>query len=562
MSGQRVLIVGGVAGGASCAARLRRVDEHAEIFLFERSGHVSFANCGLPYYLGGVIADRAKLLVATPERFRDLLNIEVRTRHEACEIDREAKTVKMVQVETGHATTEHYDVLVLAPGASPIRPPLPGVDLPGVFTLRNMEDTDAIHQWVERHEAERAVVIGGGYIGLEMTENLSRHGLELTLLEACEQVMMPFDPEMVTPVHAELRRNGVEMYLGMPATGFEPGPGSMLTVLTRGPERFFADLVILAVGVRPDVELARAAGIELGVTGGIRVDDQMRTSDPSIFAVGDAVEVCDFVTGKPSLIPLAGPASRQGRVAADVIAGRDARFRGTQGSAVVGVFDLTLAMTGASEKSLLREGISYAKSYNHATHHAGYYPGAEDMTLKLLYAPEDGRLLGAQAVGKQGVDKRIDVLAMAIQQVATVFDLEEAELCYAPQYGSAKDPVNLAGFVAGNILRGDVDTVFWEDLLQRRRRGEPLPMILDVRPPAMAADASVPEGVNIPMGELRARLDELPRDREIWVHCGIGQTSYFATRMLRQNGFENVRNLSGGIRSYHMLPNAPEPAQR
>lgn len=559
MSGRRVLIVGGVAGGASCAARLRRMDEHTEIFLYERSGYVSFANCGLAYYLGGVIADRAKLLVATPERFRSLLNIEVRTRHEVREIDREAKTVKVVQVETGHVATERYDTLVLAPGASPIRPSLSGVDLPGIFTLRNMEDTDAIHQWVNRREAERAVVIGGGYIGLEMAENLARRGLDVTVLEACEQVMMPFDPEMVTPVHAELRRNGVETYLGKPAAGFEPGPGGTLTVLTGGPERFLADMVVLAVGVRPDVELARAANIELGVTGGIRVDDQMRTSDPFIFAVGDAVEVRDFVTGKPSLIPLAGPASRQARVAADVIAGRDARFRGTQRSAVVGVFDLTLAMTGASEKSLRREGIACAKSYNHAAHHADYYPGAEDMTLKLLYSPEDGRLLGAQAVGKQGVDKRIDVLAMAIQKGATVFDLEEAELCYSPPYGSAKDPVNQAGFVAGNILRGDVDTVFWEDLVERRRRGEPLPMILDVRPPAMATDASVPDGVNIPIGELRARLDELPRDREIWVHCGIGQASYFATRMLRQNGFENVRNLSGGIRSYQMLPEVGEP---
>ena len=554
MPQRRVVIVGGVAGGASCAARLRRMDEHAEIFIFERSGYVSFANCGLPYYLGGVITQRSKLLVATPERFRDILNIEVRTRQEVRAIDRNAKTIEVANVDTGRSSTESYDVLVLAPGASPIRPPLPGIDLPGVFTLRNLEDTDAIHHWSTHQEAERAVVVGGGYIGLEMTENLSRRGLEVTLLEAGDQLMLPFDPEMVTPVNQELRRNGVDLLLSKPAAAFEPGPGGTLTVLTHGSERFSADLVVLAAGVRPDVALACAAGIELGTTGGIRVDDQMRTSDPNIFAVGDAVEVRDCVTGSPALIPLAGPASRQGRVAADVIAGRDARFRGVQGTAVVGVFDLTLGMTGANEKTLRRCGIAYRKSYNHAMHHAGYYPGAQAMALKMLYAPKDGRLLGAQAVGRAGVDKRIDVIAMAIQKGGTVFDLEEAELCYAPQYGSAKDPVNLAGFVAGNTLRGDVQTVGWDDWIARTNNGEPMPFVLDVRPAALAAVASVPGAVNIPLGELRARLGELPRDREIWVHCGIGQTSYFATRMLRQHGFENVHNISGGITSFHMLP--------
>ncbi len=553
MPKRRVLIVGGVAGGASCAARLRRMDEHAEIYIFERGGYVSFANCGLPYYLGGVIAERSKLLVATPERFRDMLNIEVRTRHEVLSIDRQAKTIEVANVETGRTSIERYDTLVLAPGAAPIRPQLPGIDLPGVFTLRNLEDTDAIQRWISHQEAERAVVVGGGYIGLEMTENLSRRGLEVTVLEAYGQLMAPFDPEMVHPVYEELKRHGVELYLNKPAARFEPGPGNTLTVLTHGSERFSADLVVLAAGVRPDVELARAAGIELGVTGGIRVDEQMRTSDPNIFAVGDAVEVRDFVTGAPALIPLAGPASRQGRVAADVIAGRNARFRGVQGTAVVGVFDLTLAMTGASEKALQRCGIPYSKTYNHAAHHAGYYPGAKTMALKLLYAPEDGRLLGAQAVGKEGVDKRVDVLAMAIQKGGTVFDLEEAELCYAPQYGSAKDPVNLAGFVAGNVLRGDVPTVFWQDWFARRQNGEATPLVLDVRPAATAAGDPVPGTLNIPLGELRSRLAELPRDREIWVHCGVGQTSYFATRVLKQHGFEHVCNLSGGINSYKML---------
>lgn len=554
MPTRRVLIVGGVAGGASCAARLRRMDEYAEIFMFERSGHVSFANCGLPYFLGGVIAERGKLLVATPERFRDILNIEVRTRHEVTAIHREAKTIEVTQVETGQISVEPYDTLVLAPGATPIRPALPGIDMPGIFTLRNLEDMDAIHHWISRQEAERAVVVGGGYIGLEVTENLSQSGLEVTLLEAFGQLMAPFDPEMVTPLNKCLRDHGVELYLNKPAARFEPGPGDTLNVLTHGSERFSADLVVVAAGVRPDVELARAAGIELGVTGGIRVDDQMRTSDPDIFAVGDAVEVRDFVTGQPALIPLAGPASRQGRVAADVIAGRDSRFRGTQGTAVVGAFDLTLAMTGASEKALRCCGIPYRKSYNHAAHHAGYYPGAEEIALKLLYAPEDGRLLGAQAVGKEGVDKRIDVIALAIQKGGTVFELEEAELCYAPQYGSAKDPVNLAGFVAGNALRGDVKTVFWEDWLARQQGGESVPLVLDVRPLSAEAVPSVPGALNIPLGELRSRLGELPRDREIWVHCAIGQSSYYATRVLTQHGFQNVYNLSGGITSLNMLP--------
>lgn len=554
MPTRRVLIVGGVAGGASCAARLRRMDEYAEIFIFERGGHVSFANCGLPYFLGGVIADRGKLLVATPERFRDALNIEVRTRHEVTAIHREAKTIEVTQVETGQISVEPYDTLVLAPGAAPIRPALPGIDLPGIYTLRNLEDMDAIHHWIARQEAERAVVVGGGYIGLEVTENLSQRGLEVTLLEAFGQLMTLFDPEMVTPLNKCLRDHGVELYLNKPAARFEPGPGDTLNVLTPGNERFSADLVVVAAGVRPDIELARGAGIEVGVTGGIRVDDQMRTSDPDIFAVGDAVEVRDFVTGQPALIPLAGPASRQGRVAADVIAGRNARFRGTQGTAVVGAFDLTLAMTGASEKALCRHGISYRKSYNHAPHHAGYYPGAEEIAVKLLYSPEDGRLLGAQAVGKAGVDKRIDVIALAIQKGGTVFDLEEAELCYAPQYGSAKDPVNLAGFVAGNTLRGDVKTVFWEDWFARQQGGEPVPLVLDVRPSSAEAVPSVPGALNIPLGELRSRLDELPRDREIWVHCAIGQSSYYATRVLTQHGFQNVYNLSGGITSLNMLP--------
>ncbi|MHC4177119.1 MAG: FAD-dependent oxidoreductase [Planctomycetota bacterium] len=563
MAAKRVLIVGGVAGGASCAARLRRLDERAEIVMFERGPDVSFANCGLPYYVGGVIKDRQKLLVATPELFRDWLNVEVRVRHEVQEIDRANRTIEVRNLESGGAATEPYDVLVLAPGAAPIRPPLPGSSKPGIFCVRNLQDVDRIHDWVTRLGARRAVVVGGGYIGLEMVENLSRRGLEVTVLELLDQVMPTMDREMVAPVQAELRSKGVDLQLANPVAAFEsaslPSPsgreagGEGLTVIAQDGRRFPADVVILAVGVKPETGLAKKAGLEIGPTGGIRVDEQMRTSDRAVFAVGDAVEVRDFVTGRPALIPLAGPANRQGRIAADVICGRQSHYRGSQGSCVVGVFDLTLAMTGATEKTLQTAGIPFNKSYTHSLSHAGYYPGAEMMMLKLLYTPEDGRLLGAQAVGKAGVAKRIDVLAFAIQKGATVYDLEEAELCYAPQYGSAKDPVNMTGFVAGNVLRGDVDPVHWTDWKARRESDGEMPLVLDVRNPKEVAKGAVPGTVNIPLPQLRRRLAELPRDREIWVHCGVGQRSYYASRILKQNGF-NVRNLSGGMKTYKLQP--------
>lgn len=561
MASKRVLIVGGVAGGASCAARLRRLDERAEIVMFERGADVSFANCGLPYYVGGVIAERQRLLVATPEKFRDWFNVDVRVRHEVRKIDRVGRTVEVQDLRAGTAATEPYDVLVLAPGAAPVRPPLPGSRKPGIFCVRNLEDVDQIHAWITGRDARRAVVVGGGYIGLEMIENLVRRGMEVSVLEMLDQIMPTMDPEMVAPVEEELFSKGVDLQLSNPVAGFEsaslPSPsgreaaGEGLTVLAQDGRRFPADVVILAVGVKPEVQLAKDAGLELGPTGGIRVDDQMRTSDPSVFAVGDAVEVRDFVTGRPALIPLAGPANRQARIAADAICGRDARYRGSQGTGVVGVFEWTLAMTGATEKTLRTAEIPFEKSYTHSLDHAGYYPGAEMMTLKVLYAPQHGRLLGAQAVGKAGVAKRIDVLAMAIQKGATVYDLEEAELCYAPQYGSAKDPVNMAGFVAGNVLRGDVDPVHWIDWLERRESGQQMPLILDVRSPEEVAKGVVPGTVNVPLPELRSRLSELPGDQEIWVHCGVGQRSYYATRILKQNGF-TVRNLSGGMRTFKM----------
>jgi NADPH-dependent 2,4-dienoyl-CoA reductase/sulfur reductase-like enzyme/rhodanese-related sulfurtransferase len=553
MCSQRVLIVGGVAGGASCAARLRRLDENAEIVIFERGGNVSFANCGLPYYVGKVIAKRDALLVATPESFQKFFNIEVRVFHEVVGIDRAGKTVEVKNLQTGHIATESYDTLVLAPGASPIRPKLPGVDLDGIFSLRNLDDVDRIYARIADREAKRAVVVGAGYIGLEMIENFHRRGVHVRAFELLDRVMPTMDPEMVTPVHQELKAKGVDLRLSNGVTAFQPGPEETINVVPQTGDPVPADVVILSIGVRPDAGLAKQAGLEMGDLGGIRVDDRMRTSDASIFAVGDAVEVRDWITGRWTLVPLAGPASRQGRIAADVIAGRDSRFRGTQGTAVVGVFDLTLGMTGANEKTLREAGIAYAKTYTHSLDHAGYYPGASMMAIKLLYTPDTGRLLGAQAVGKSGVDKRIDVLAMTIQKHGTVYDLEEAELCYAPQYGSARDPVNIAGFVAGNRLRGDVDVVSWDEWQKRRKTDGDSFVVIDVRPRAAHAKNSVPDSINIPLTELRGRLEELPRDREIWVHCMIGQTSYNAARLLAQHGFR-VRNLTGGINSYMMQP--------
>jgi NADPH-dependent 2,4-dienoyl-CoA reductase/sulfur reductase-like enzyme len=500
MPSKRVLIVGGVAGGASCATRLRRLDEHAEIVLFERGSAVSFANCGLPYYLGGVIQNRQQLLVATVEQFDGDYAIDAMVHHRVTRIDRSAQRIEVTNLQTGQTTLEPYDYLVLAPGAAPVRPKLPGVDLPEIYVLRNLDDVDRLQAKLSQGLVKRVVVVGGGFIGLEVVENLRRRGLQVILLEALSQVMPPMDPEMVVPVHAVLREQGVDLHLSDPVAAFEPGPGQTLNVIAQSGRRFVADMVLLAVGVRPDVELARGAGLEIGEQGGIRVDDQMRTSDARIFAVGDAVETRDVVTGQWTLTPLAGPASRQGRVAADAICGRPTKFRGTQGTSVVGVFGMVLGMTGASEKRLRAAGIPFEKIYTHSPSHATYYPGAEMMTIKLLYAPQTGRILGAQVVGRLGVDKRIDVLAMALQKGATVFDLEEAELCYAPQFGSARDPLNIAGFAAANALRGDVDVVHWDQWQERHQSDPDSLVVIDVRPPGMiSSSGKVPETINIPL---------------------------------------------------------------
>ena len=554
----KVVIVGGVAGGASCAARLRRLDEEAEILLVERGPYLSYANCGLPYHVSGVIPNESSLLVANELYFKANLGIDARTNCEAVSIDAKKKTVDLRDVATGDVTTETYDKLVLSPGATSVRPPLPGIDLPGIFQVRTVPDARAIREWIQGGTTflagmsnysgmqfvkppRRAVVIGGGFIGLETAENLVHAGFEVTLVEMLDQVLAPLDREFARLVEEHLKRHGVKLELGDGVSEFSQLDAGGLEVKTQAGMTYPADLVILALGVRPDAGLARSAGLEIGQRRGIRVDGHMRTSDPDIFAVGDAVEVKDWVTGEWSLVALAGPANRQGRIAADVIAGRDSRFRGTQGTSIIGLFDGAVAWTGVSEKTLERVGDNdYEKVYIFPNSHAGYYPGAKSIALKVLFRKTDGRLLGAQALGLDApaVDKRISVLAQALQMQATVYDLEEAELCYAPQFGSAKDPVNFAGMVAGDVLRDDMPLAHWDETDGA--------FLLDVRHPVELVVESVPGAVNIPLHELRGRLGELPKDREILVICRSAQRAYYATRILVQNGFD-ARNLSGGM---------------
>ncbi len=558
----KVVIVGGVAGGASCAARLRRLDEQAEILLVERGPYVSYANCGLPYHVGGVIPQESSLLVAKEQTFRSVFRIDVRTGCEAVSIATKRKTVALRDVATGAVTDEPYDKLVLAPGAAPIRPPLPGLDLPGIFSVRTVPDARAIREWLQRGGGSaagpdpstgprvatkpgRAVVVGGGFIGLEMVENLVQVGLEVTLVEKLDQVMPPLDPEMARLVERYLSKHGVRLELGDGVAGFRQAADGALEVLTASGKAHPAQVVILAIGVRPETALARTAGLEIGQLGGIRVDEHMRTSDPDILAVGDAVEVRDCVTGQWALIPLAGPANRQGRIAADVIAGRDSRYRGTQGTSICKVFEGEIGQTGASEKLLRRLGqTDYEKAYLFPSSHAGYYPGARQMAIKVLFRKSDGRLLGAQVISEEGVAKRIDAFAMAIQMRATVYDLEEAELAYAPPFGSAKDPVNFAGMVGANVLRGDMPIAHWGSVGQG--------FLLDVRNPPELEAESVPGALNIPLPQLRDRLGELPRDQEILVVCRSAVRAHNATRILLQGGFR-ARNVSGGMLSRAML---------
>ena len=544
---RRVLIVGGVAGGASCAARLRRLDESFEIVMFDRGPYVSFANCGLPYYVGNVIADESRLLVASREMFHERFNIEVHTETEVTGIDRNACMITARDLRTANTRTEHYDALVLSPGAAPIRPLLPGVDLPGIFAVRTIPDSRRIRSWIDDHNAKTAVVVGGGFIGLEMVENLIHRELAVTVLEKLPQVMPPLDPEMAVPLMEHLAAKGIQLHLGDGLARIEARDGGGLIVVAESGARLPADLVILAIGVKPEIMLAKDAGLEIGPRGGVNVDAQMRTSDPKIWAVGDVVEVQDLVTGQETVLPLAGPANRQGRVAAESIAGRVTHFRGVQATAVVGVLGLTVASTGASEKGLRRAGVTnFEKVYLHPGHHAGYYPGARQIHLKLLFSVPDGRILGAQAVGFEGVEKRIDVIASAIQFKGTVHDLAEAELCYAPQFGAAKDPVNLAGMLAENVLNGDMPVADWLELDRTDA------LLLDVREPEEFAHGHIPKAINLPLSQLRSRYVELPKDRDIWVCCAVGQRAYFAARFLTQHGYRSL-NLSGGYTTYGAL---------
>jgi len=545
---KRILIVGGVAGGASCAARLRRLCETCDIVLYDKGPHVSFANCGLPYFVGNVIEDEAKLLVATPDLFKQRFNIEVHTEHEVVQINRGEKIILVKNLQDGSVSEESYDALVLSTGSKAIRPPLPGIDLPGIFVLRTIPDSHKLRNAAKN--AKRAVIIGAGFIGLEMAENLAKLGLLVTIVEMARQVMPPLDPEMAVYVENSLQENGIELLLGNAVESFSRQDGSLF-VHCSGGQDITTDLVLLAIGVLPESSLAKQAGLQVGERGGIQVDETMQTSDPSIWAVGDVIEVSDTVTGQAMSVPLAGPANRQGRIAAGAILEtfdktlqRNLRFRGVQGTAVCQVFTQTIAMTGASEKSLHRAGMgNYQVVYLHPGHHVGYFPGAHPIHIKVLFAEPDGKILGVQAVGREGVARRVDVIAMAMQMGATVFDLEESELCYAPQFGAAKDPVNMAGMIASNYLRGDLPLADWSKLK------DPEHCLLDVRSESEYQAAKISMAINIPLEQLRDRIQEVPGDREIWLVCAVGQRAYYATRLLLQHGFA-VKILSGGMQTY------------
>lgn len=557
---EKVVVVGGVAGGMSAAARLRRLAENAEIVVLERDDYVSFANCGLPYHIGGEIEQRSSLLLQTPRSLADSLALDVRTDHEVVAIDRAQQRVTVREVATGRGYEENYDRLILAAGATPLRPPLPGVDHHRIFTLRNIPDMDAIKAVVDEG-AERAVVVGGGYIGLEVAEAFRHRGMAVTLVEAADHVMAVLDREMSREVEDHLEANGVALHLQTTAAGFAAGANPDEVVVDLGEAgTLTADLVVLAVGVRPESALAGAAGLELTERGALIVNEHQQTSDPRVYAVGDSVQVRDTVTGAPVVIPLAGPANRQGRVAADHIvrgSGRSARYTTTQGTSVVKVFDMTAGVTGATERTLRQAGRQFAKVYLHPNGHASYYPGTAPMHLKLLFDPSDGTVLGAQAAGYDGVDKRIDVFAMAIRAGMTVEDLEEVELAYAPPYGSAKDPVNMAGFQAANVLRGDLRLWYaeqWPDL-------PPEAVLLDVRSRGEHERWNIRGSTLIPLKQVRSRLAELPRDRPILIYCRSGFRSYLAYRILQQHGFD-VATLSGGELTFKAVHRGPEPVGR
>lgn len=556
----KVVIVGGVAGGATAAARLRRLDEQAQIVVVERTGYVSYANCGLPYYVGGVIRDRARLTLQTPDSFWRRFRIDARTHQEVVSIDRAAKTVTVRRLHDGSTYLEPYDKLILAPGALPVVPPIPGTDIEHLFTLRTVEDTFAIADFVGQAAPRSATVVGGGFIGLEMAENLTERGLAVTVVQRGGHVMPTLDDDMAPILHNHLRSHGVRLALNAAVAGFAQAPGrdaetghrsARVATLLEGRDPLVSDMAILAVGVRPDSTLAREAGLELGLRDAIRVDERMRTSDPDIYAVGDAVEVVNAVTGQPALIALAGPANKQGRIAADNICGIPSGFTGSQGSSVMKAFDLTVATTGLTEKAARTAGLDCDAVILTPPSHATYYPGSHPIALKVVFEKPGGRIVGAQAIGREGVDKRIDVLAVAVRARMTARDLTELDLAYAPPYSSAKDPVNMAGYAIENLLDGLVEQVRWSEALDAA--GMPRGRVLvDVRTDAEHARGHVEGALHIPLDELRDRLGELPRDVTLYVHCQTGLRSYLACRILAQHGFA-CKNVAGGYSLWEQI---------
>ncbi|HHF3408075.1 TPA: FAD-dependent oxidoreductase [Vibrio alginolyticus] len=559
----KIVIIGGVAGGASAAARARRLSEDAEIIMFERGPFVSFANCGLPYHIGGDIQERSKLLLQTPESFLARFNVDVRVMNEVVSINRQDKTVTVNNLLDGSEYQESYDFLLLSPGAGPVVPPIPGIDNPLTHSLRNIPDMDRIIKTIETNKVEHATVVGGGFIGLEMMEAFHQLGIKTTLVEMADQVMTPVDREMAGFAHAEIREKGIDLKLGvaLESVKFVPNEhvasidsgesekhqhleGELELTLNSG-ERLTTDILIMAIGVRPETKLAKEAGLEIGALGGIYINEYMQTSDPSIYAVGDAVEEKDFVTGEQTLVPLAGPANRQGRMAADNMLGRQETYQGTQGTAICKIFDLAVASTGKNEKQLKRENIAYEKVYVHTASHASYYPGAETVSFKMLFDPVTGKILGAQAVGKDGVDKRIDVMAVAQRAGMTVEQLQHLELTYAPPYGSAKDVINQAAFVANNIIKGDAIAIHYDEMDSLTEDQ----LLLDVRNPGELESVGYLEGaINIPVDQLRRRMHELPKDKEIVIYCQVGLRGNVAYRQLVNNGYK-ARNLIGGYRT-------------
>ncbi len=542
----KYVIVGAVAGGASTAARLRRLDEQAEIVIFEKGDYISYANCGLPYYIGEVIKEREKLFVQTAAAFNARFNIDVRVKTEVTAIDATKKTVQAMDLKTGKTYEEGYDKLVLSPGAEPIRPPLPGINLPGIFTLRNVNDTDFIKSYVDQHKVGKAVIVGAGFIGLEMAENLHALGMDVTVVEMAGQILAPLDFAMAARIQQHMRQKGVHLKLSTAVAGFETTANGLNVLLKEGAP-LPADVVLLSIGVRPDTKLAVNAGLQLGTARGIFVNEYLQTSNPDIYAVGDAIEFANPITGMSMNTYLAGPANKQGRICANnIVLGNKEPYKGAINTAIVKLFDMTAGATGMASKHLKAANIPHLVSTTHSNSHAGYYPGGQQLSIQITFSPEGGKLYGAQVVGFEGTDKRLDVLASIIKDGGTIYDLMEFEHAYAPPYSSAKDPINMAGFVADNLLSKKLHIIYWDEVAAIGKED----LLIDVRTPVEFEAGTIPGAINLPVDDLRSRLQELPKDKNIYIFCQIGLRGYLAQRILLQNGFERVKNISGGYNTY------------